>query len=117
MRKLYCQSSPVRALICITVFFLLGSFAGCGKSSPSELDRSQAESSEPAPVNQTLNQATSQQPDSHELSPGANKSDQEHDDGFFSRGQIPLVRITADQDALRQLENDPRTFVRVDVQS
>jgi spore coat protein CotH len=60
--------------------------------------------------------AAADQPDLREHASTKGSPDQEGDDEFFTRGQIPMVRITADQDACRQLESDPRTFVRVDVQ-
>ena len=103
-----------KTLIFGVVFFLWAVLAGCTKSSNE--DSSSTESG--APDQARVAQATSSVAD---LPPAVDPTqmprilDSTPDNDFFSKGTIPDFRIEAGEDALRQLEREPRTFVHVDV--
>jgi spore coat protein H len=116
MQELTSRTRPLRALFWFTFFLILSALPACRKSAPDVSDLKQGESSEPAAQIQTINLATAKQSDAREPATDSRKPEQKGTGDFFSRGEIPLVRITAAPDACQQLESDPRTFVRVDVQ-
>jgi len=103
-----------KPLIFGVVFFLWAVLAGCTKSS----NQDSSPIGTGAPDQAQAAQATSSVADPSpavDPTPMQRILDTTPDNDFFSKGTIPDFRIEAGEDALRQLEREPRTFVRVDV--
>lgn len=116
MERLRCGANEKKALIRFALFFLMGTIAGCGKSPSEDLDSIRQKPSSLTRENQSRQGAKSVPPE--RVEPAATLSVREDlpSDEFFKQGRIPHFRITAPQDSLRQLDREPRTFIRVDIQ-
>jgi spore coat protein H len=111
---------PMRTLMgwCsrLMLLLLLGTSAGCGRSSSDDRRPARDETSRLPPQSQdprlasTNLQPTPTQP----LAAGPAKELSAAE--FFKQGLIPHFRIQIDESALNQLSREPRTFVRADVQ-
>src|SRR5580765_5892348 len=114
MRRHGQIASQDKTLIFGTVLFLCAVLAGCTKSS--NQDSSSPGNGSPDQVQ--VAQALSSLADPHTAinpKPIQQILDSTPSDDFFDQGTIPDFRIEAGEDALHQLEREPRTFVHVDV--
>jgi spore coat protein CotH len=115
MLRLFRSTMRAGALVCVTLA-LSAAMAGCGKSGDDEHNSARNDSPAVAQKNPTSSRALPPRQETVEPIEAETTPKKISSDDFFNQGAIPHFRIDIDQDSLRQLSHDPRTFVRADVQ-
>jgi len=112
----FCRMNQPGAVVCAALFVLSSVFAGCGRSSSDDHHVPRGELPDLVQQHQFRPADSAGQLENPGSPPTQGLPNQVTSDEFFSKGTIPFVRIHTDQDSWRQLDREPRIFIRVNVQ-